>query len=141
MKKISIIALVGVMFAGAANAGLLDSLGITKKAEPQTLAEACDTDEIKKICPEILLGTMTMADCLKENVSALSKQCSDYVKKSISNGGEELKAKLTAAKDNATAESDAARAEREAKAAELKAAATETVESAKRTGGLLKSLF
>ena len=141
MKKISMIALAGIVFAGAANAGLLDSLGLTKKSEPQTLAEACDTDEIKKICPEVLLGGMTITECLKENATNLSKQCAEYIKKSVANGGESLKAKLTDAKAAADAESDAAKAEREAKTAELKEAATETVENAKRTGGLLKSLF
>ena len=137
MKKIALIAIIAAMFGANANAGLLDSLGLTKKAEPQSLAEACNTDEIKQLCPEIVFGTMTLAECLKSNVVNLSTKCSDYVKKSIANGGEELKAKLA----DRQAESDAASAEREAKVNEAKAAAAQTVEDAKRTGSLLKSLF
>ena len=141
MKKVAIFAIVAVMAGANANAGLLDSLGLTKKSEPQSLAEACNTDELKSICPEVLFGSMTITECLKSNAVALSQQCSDYIKKSVSNGSDELKNKLAAMKADATAESDAAAAEREAKKAELKEAATETVESAKRTGSLLKSLF
>ena len=137
MKKIAIFAIIASVMGANANAGLFDSLGLTKKSEPKSLAEACDTDEIKKLCPEIVFGTMTLAECLKSNVVTLSQQCSDYVKKSIANGGEELKAKLGESK----AESDAASAERAAKVAEAKEAAAQTVEDAKRAGGLLKSLF
>ena len=137
MKKIAIFATLGVVMAGTANAGLLDSLGLTKKAEPQSLAEACDTNEIKKICPEIILGDMTLADCLKSNISALSQQCANYVKKSISEGAGGLLAAVEEAKADAANADDAANS----KAAEVKEAAAETIESAKRTGGLLKSLF
>lgn len=72
-----------IMMATSANAGLLEALGLTKKAEPTTLAEACDTAEIKKVCPEILLGTKTVTECLAENVKSLSTQCANFVKKSI----------------------------------------------------------
>lgn len=141
MKKIAMMALVAVMVAPTANAGLLESLGLKQKEEPKTLAEACNTDELKNICPEVLLGTMTMAECLKSNAVALSKQCSDYVKKSIADGAGGVLAAVEQAKADANAESDAAAAERAAKAAEVKEAASETIESAKRTGSLLKSLF
>ena len=148
MKKVAMFAIIAAMFGANANAGLLDSLGITKKAEPQSLAEACDTDEIKKLCPEVILGDMTITECIKNNISSLSSQCANYVKKSISNGGEELKAKLAEGGDglkaklaDGKAESDAATAERTAQIEEAKAAAAQTVEDAKRTGGLLKSLF
>ena len=148
MKKVAIFAIFAAVIGTDANAGLLDSLGLTKKAEPQTLAEACDTDEIKKLCPEVIFGTMTMAECLKSNVSNLSSQCANYVKKSIANGGEELKTKLAVGGDDikakladGKAESDAAAAERAAQIEEAKQAATQTVEDAKRTGSLLKRLF
>ena len=137
MKKTALFAIIAAAVSMNANAGLLDSLGLTKKSEPQSLAEACDTNEIKKLCPEIIFGSMTLAECLKNNVTSLSTQCSNYVKKSIANGGEELRAKLA----ESQAESDAAAAERAAKVEEAKEAAAQTVEDAKRAGGLLRSLF
>lgn len=137
MKKAILVSLAAILVAGNANAGLLESLGLKKKAEPQSLAEACNTDELKQVCPEVLLGTMTITECLKANAAALSKQCADYVKKSIADGAGGLAAAVDQAKADAAAADDAG----ESKAAEIKAAATETIESAKRTGGLLKSLF
>ena len=137
MKKIALFVVIAGLFGANANAGLFDALGLTKKSEPQSLSEACNTDEIKQLCPEIVFGTMTLAECLKSNVTSLSTKCSDYVKKSISNGGEELKAKLA----DRQAASDAASAERSAQIEEAKAAAAQTVEDAKRTGSLLKNLF
>lgn len=104
MKKIVLVSVLSVMTVSSANAGLLESLGLVKKAEPTTLAEACDTAEIKKVCPEILLGTKTVTECLAENVKSLSKQCANFVKKSIV----EKKDALTAAA--AGAEQDGAAA-------------------------------
>ena len=137
MKKIALMAVLAATVTSAANAGILESLGLAKKAEPQSLAEACDTDELKKICPEVLLGTMTMTDCLKANAAALSQQCINYVKKSIADGAGGLVAAVEDAKNEAAAADGAATS----KAAEVKEAASETIESAKRTGNLLKSLF
>lgn len=85
MKKTLFVGLVAVLaVSSAANAGWLESLGFGKKAEPATLEEACDTDEIKKVCPEIVLGTKTIPECLSENVKSLSSKCAKYVKKSMS---------------------------------------------------------
>ena len=82
MKKIVLFGLVGIMAATSANAGWLDSLGFGKKKEPATLGEACNKDEITKFCPETLLGDKTLMECLVENTSSLSDQCSKFVKTS-----------------------------------------------------------
>ena len=66
----------------SASAGWFDNL-FKKDAEPQTLSEACNTDEITAICPEIALGEQTLAGCLSDNIKSLSKKCAKYVKKSI----------------------------------------------------------
>lgn len=81
MRKIFMIGVI-IMCAGtSAHAGIFDALGLGQKKEPTTLADACDTAEIKKICPEIILGDMTMAQCLMKNIKELSAQCATYVKK------------------------------------------------------------
>lgn len=65
-----------------ANASWFGNL-FKKEAEPQTLSEACNTDEITAVCPGIALGEQTLAGCLSDNVKSLSKKCAKYVKKSI----------------------------------------------------------
>lgn len=100
MKKIMLFSVLSVMTVTSANAGLFDYLGITKKKEPATLAEACDTAEIKKVCPEILFGTKTVTECLADNIKSLSTQCANFVKKSIA----DQKNALTAAAAGTTAE-------------------------------------
>lgn len=65
-----------------ANASWFGNL-FKKEAEPQTLSEACNTDEITAVCPDIALGEQTLAGCLSDNVKSLSKKCAKYVKKSI----------------------------------------------------------
>ena len=65
-----------------ANASWFSNL-FKKEAEPQTLSEACNTDEITAICPEIALGEKTLAGCLSDNIKSLSTKCAKYVKKSI----------------------------------------------------------
>ena len=82
MKKIVLFGLVCTMGVSTANAGWFGDL-FKKSAEPQTLSEACNTDEITSVCPEIALGQKTLTECLSENVKSLSKKCSKYVKKSI----------------------------------------------------------
>ena len=83
MKKLALVSLCCVMGAmSTANAGWFDNL-FKKEAEPQTLSEACNSDEITSICPEIALGKQTLTGCLTENVKSLSKKCAKYVKKSI----------------------------------------------------------
>ncbi len=98
MKKTAVAALAVVLGATSANAGLLESLGLAKKTEPQTLAEACDTDEIKKICPDVIMGTESMTDCLIENVKSLSKQCATYIKKSVAEKAAAVKEEVASQK-------------------------------------------
>ena len=83
MKKLFLVSMCCVMGAmSSASAGWFDNL-FKKDAEPQTLSEACNTDEITAICPEIALGEQTLAGCLSDNIKSLSKKCAKYVKKSI----------------------------------------------------------
>lgn len=83
MKKLVLVSLCCVMGAmSTANASWFGDL-FKKEAEPQTLSEACNTDEITAVCPEIVLGEQTLAGCLSENIKSLSKTCAKYVKKSI----------------------------------------------------------
>ena len=83
MKKLFLVSMCCVMgVISSANAGWFDNL-FKKDAEPQTLSEACNTDEISAVCPEIALGEQTLAGCLSDNIQSLSKKCAKYVKKSI----------------------------------------------------------
>lgn len=83
MKKLFLVSMCCVMgVISSANAGWFDNL-FKKDAEPQTLSEACNTDEISAVCPEIALGEQTLAGCLSDNIKSLSKKCAKYVKKSI----------------------------------------------------------
>ena len=83
MKKLVLVSMCCVMGAmSTANASWFGNL-FKKEAEPQTLSEACNTDEITAVCPEIALGEQTLAGCLSDNVKSLSKKCAKYVKKSI----------------------------------------------------------
>lgn len=170
MKKVMLFSILSVMTVTTANAGLLESLGLAKKAEPTTLAEACDTAEIKKVCPEILLGTKTVTECLMENVKSLSTRCANFVKKSIVDQKDALtaaaagaNADATDAKDglvgalqqkvadkkaeaNAKAEADKAAAAEKATAAkdaaqELSDSVKQTGQNVRETGAALKALF
>ena len=137
------------MAATSANAGLFDFLGLGQKAaEPTTLAEACNKDEISKFCPEILTGEKTIPTCLVDNVKSLSKKCANFVKKSVQEQAAELTGVANAAGDEATdaanakiAEANAQAAEAKATAEEVKAAAKQVEADAKETGSLLKGLF
>lgn len=139
MKK-SIFVLLAMTLATNANAGLLDSLGLVKKPEPTTLQEACDKNEITKVCPGVLLGTKTIVECLSDNISALSTQCANFVKKSVSQKADELKAKAANVTSGvATAKSDIKPVEKEEIKAKAKAAAQE--KTSQVTNGLLNKLF
>lgn len=149
MKKTILFGMCGVMLATTANAGLFDGLFGKKEAEPQTLEEACNKDEITAICPEILLGTKTIQECMIENVSSVSKKCAKFVKKSVTDKADSVKqqvadvkdgvATVKAAKKQELAEKKAARkqelAEKKAAAkavkAELKSSLKETKAAAK----------
>ena len=149
MQKKLVFSLAAIMMATSAHAGLLDFLGLgTKEAEPTTLAEACNKDEVSKFCPEILLGEKTIPTCLAENVKSLSKKCSKFVKKSIKDQAAEIKDTVAAVKSgagdtaneqvNAVAEQKAAA---KATANEFKAAAKQVKQDAKETGAALKGMF
>ena len=83
MKKLFLVSMCCVMGAmSTADASWFGNL-FKKEAEPQTLSEACNTDEITAVCPDIALGEQTLTGCLSDNVKSLSKKCAKYVKKSI----------------------------------------------------------
>jgi hypothetical protein len=133
MKKIILSTLILGAGIGAANAGLFDFLS-PKKAEPATLEQACSKDEITKVCPEIILGDKTMAECLADNVSSLSKQCAGFVKKQAAARVESAVAEKDAAVKTATDKKDAVKTEVAAKKTEVSA----TKDEAKAAGAELK---
>ena len=148
MHKKLVLSLAAIMVATSANAGLLDFFGLKKEAEPTTLAEACNKDEISKVCPEILLGTKTIPTCLAENVKSLSKKCSNFVKKSIKEQASEVTGTVAAVKSGAgDAANEKANVVTEQKAAakatakEFKSAAKQVKQDAKETGSALKGMF
>lgn len=146
MQKKLILSLAAIMAATSANAGWLDFL--KKETEPTTLAEACNKDEISKVCPEILLGEKTIPTCLADNVKSLSKKCSKFVKKSIKEQAAEVTGMVDAVKSgaddtaneqvNVVAEQKAAA---KATANEFKAAAKQVKQDAKETGDAIKGMF
>ena len=85
-----------------ANASWFGNL-FKKEAEPQTLSEACNTDEISAVCPEIVLGEKTLAGCLSDNIKSLSTTCAKYVKKSVKENKELI---LNQKDDSANATND-----------------------------------
>ena len=149
MKKQLIFGLSAIMMATSAHAGLLDFLGLGQKdAEPTTLAEACNKDEISKFCPEILMGEKTIPTCLVENVKSVSKKCAKFVKKSIKEQAvvaSDTAASTAAAANNSVKEKVATvneqKAAAKATANEIKATAKQVETEAKETGAALKGLF
>ena len=148
MQKKLIISLVAILTATSANAGWFDFLGFNKEAEPTTLAEACNKDEISKVCPEILLGEKTIPTCLADNVKSLSKKCSKFVKKSIKEQAAEVTGTVDAVKSGAgdTANEQAnvvaeQKAAAKATAKEFKSAAKQVKQDAKETGAAFKGMF
>ena len=127
MKKVFLVGFIGIMMATTGHAGLLDMLGLAQKKEPTTLAEACDTSEIKKVCPEIILGDMSVTDCLIKNAKALSTQCATFVKKAAS---EKIGAATGAVAGKV--------ADKEAAANESKSAAAAQVTAAKTSAQKMK---
>jgi len=165
MKKITLFGLIGIMSVGSANAGWFDSLFGIKEKEPATLEEACNRDELTEICPEILLGGMTLAECLKSNVGKLSDKCAGFVKKNtvakiddtkkliadkteatkalaVNDKGESIKAETKAKVDSVKAETkakvDAVKADTEAKKAAAKATADEAKANSKEINDAAK---
>lgn len=131
MKKILFVGLIGLMSVSGANAGWFSDLFSAKPAEPQTLAEACNIDEISAVCPEIILGQKTLVECLTDNVKTVSQKCLDYVKKAVAENSSEI-TELTNQIKSATADkaADASNAA-EQKAESVKAQITEKVNAAK----------
>ena len=149
MQKKLVFSLVAIMAATSANAGWLDFLGLgSKEAEPTTLAEACNKDEVSQFCPEILLGEKTIPTCLADNVKALSKKCAKFVKKSIKEQVANVSEEVATVKDganntvteqvNVVAEQKAAA---KATAKEIKDTAKQVKQDAKETGAALKNMF
>lgn len=116
MKKITIMAVMGLLVSINANASWFTDLFKSQPAEPTTLAEACNIDEVTSVCPEIILGQKTLVECLTENVKTVSQKCVDYVKKQVAENSPEIEA-LTAAIQN--------------KASAAQEVSSDTVESAK----------
>ena len=116
MKKIVIVGVIGMMVTANANASWFTDLFKSQPAEPTTLAEACNIDEITAVCPEIILGQQTLLECLTDNVKTVSQKCVDYVKKQVAENSPEIEA-LTAAIQN--------------KASAAQEVSSDTVESAK----------
>ena len=148
MQKKLVLSLAAIMVATSAHAGLWDMLGLNKTAEPTTLGEACNKDEISKFCPEILLGEKTIPTCLAENVKSLSRKCSKFVKKSIKEQAAEVTGVVDTVKSGAgdTANEQAnivaeQKAAAKATANEFKDAAKQVKQDAKETGAALKGMF
>lgn len=132
MKKTLLFGLVAVMTVSSANAGLWERLfGADKVAEPTTLEEACNTDEITKVCPEIILGQKTLIECLTENIKELSTKCATFVKKSVSEGGTAVMAVAADAKDAASEKAAAAQGVTTEKVQEIKDEVVQKVTQAK----------
>lgn len=125
------VSLGAILVATSANAGLLESLGLVKKSEPATLEEACDTAEIKKVCPEVVLGTKTIPECLSENVKSLSSKCATFVKKSIADKKDAAIAKVASVKADLNDKATNAQQERNTKGAEAKEALSAKVDAVK----------
>jgi len=156
MKKIFTLGLVLSVVTTAASASWWNKLGFGKTAEPQTLEEACNKDDLTAICPEMVIGSETMIGCLTENVTSLSKKCSKFVQKYVTENKdqaietvnekvEEAKKQVADAKaeqKNIKAEKKAelkqAKAELKTQKAEAKKALVETKDAVKQTGKDLK---
>ena len=149
MNKKLVFGLAAIMTVTSANAGWLDFLGLgSKEAEPTTLAEACNKDEISKFCPEVLLGEKTIPTCLVENVKSVSKKCAKFIKKSITEQAAEVKETVEAVKSGAndTANEKVNEVVEKKNAAvatakEIQAAAKQVGQDAKETGAALKGMF
>ena len=146
MKRVFTLSLIAAMsVTTAANAGWRDMFGLNKNAEPKTLAEACNTDEITSICPEMVVGSKTMMECLSDNISSLSEKCAGYVKKQISAQVDGVAKSVDDTKAEVANTVDAARADAAAIKADgentVNAVDKQTGEDVKQTGGWFRNLF
>lgn len=138
MKKIILFGLATIVSVTSAHAGLFDSL-LGKKKEPATLEEACNKDEISKVCPQVLLGTKTTTECLTENITSLSDKCATFVKKAATQKIEDAKATVTEKTDAATAKVESVKTDTTAKVDEAKAKAEKTKADAKAKSDAAKA--
>lgn len=141
MTKTILFSTLAIMVALPANAGLLDGLFGKKDAEPKTLEEACNKDEITALCPEVILGTKTIQECLIENVSGVSKKCANYVKKSVAEQTDNVKQKIAGVKDGAETATAEQKQEIAAKKAAAKAAKDDLKKSLKETKDAARAVF
>lgn len=141
MKKTVLFSALAIMVALPANAGLLDGLFGKKDAEPKTLEEACNKDEITALCPEVILGTKTIQECLIENFSGVSKKCANYVKKSVTEKADNVKQKIAGAKDDAATATAEQKQEIAAKKEAAKAAKADLKKSLKETKDAARAAF
>lgn len=96
MKQVFTFGLIACMaVTTAANAGWREKLGLTKESEPTTLEQACNTDELTSVCPEMIMGSKTMMECLSDNISSLSSKCAGFVKKQVANKVNDVATKTT----------------------------------------------
>lgn len=145
MKKIFAFSLIAAAaVTTSANAGWRDMLGLNKTSEPSSLAEACNTDEITSVCPETVLGSKTIMECLSDNISSLSAKCAGYVKKQITaqvdgvaKSVDETKAEVAKTANDVKSEADAVKAT----AQEVETSAQQTNQNVKETGGWFRNLF
>ncbi|MDE6250417.1 MAG: hypothetical protein K2M34_02150 [Alphaproteobacteria bacterium] len=141
MTKTVLFSVLAIMTALPANAGLLDGLFGKKDAEPKTLEEACNKDEITALCPEVILGTKTIQECLIENVSGVSKKCANYVKKSVADQADNVKQKIAGAKEGAESMTAEQKQEIAAKKAAAKTAKADLKKSLKETKEAARAVF
>lgn len=129
MKRVFILGII-CFAATSANAGWFSDL-FKKESEPQTLAQACNIDEITAVCPEIILGQKTLVECLTDNVKTVSQKCVDYVKKAVSENSPEiaeLKEQIVATADTAA---DTATAQATDAGEQIKEKVAEKIDTAK----------
>ncbi len=153
MKKIVLFGLVCVMgVASNASASWFGDM-FKKHSEPTTLSEACNSNEIASVCPETVLGEKTLTECMSENVKSLSRKCSKFVKKSITENKElvlenkdaaanALSEKIQTAKEAAAqkkAEKEAAKQKIAEKKAQIKADAKAAGKELKDTAKAIKT--
>ena len=130
MNKKFLIGIAALLVATNANAGLFGSI-LGKKSEPATLEEACDTNEITSICSDMILGDMTMTECLMQNINRLSDKCATYVKKSAGDKVNAAKNTIADKKAEMAADKEARADQREAKKAEINKKIADSKEAAK----------
>ena len=131
MKKLIITGTIAIATMSGANAGWLSDLFSKEEAEPQTLAEACNLDEITAICPEIVLGEQTLLGCVADNVKKVSSKCVNFVKKSVSENNDEIATWTEAIKSKSLDAAGTAKEEATEKSASLKEQVNEKVNAAK----------